>query len=199
MKKIIIAIILSSIIIGIAFPQDADKKSVPPAPPAAPAPKPPAEPAKPVVQGARENPSFPGFPNPPVFPNRNNQADGSDSEVERYNLTVSGAFPNGNTGNNAAKTIKNAEYILYSNRSIAIKILFNNGSEYIYHLRNPRLKIEIRTGVFRETFETVVQAEKTFLLEQYVSELSYNNNTILSLHLFGNNKTIVILNFTKKT
>jgi len=193
MKKIILTIIFSSIIIGIAFPQNTDKIK-PPAPP-----KPPAEPIKPVVPGVQETPSFPRFPDPPVFPNRNNQINGTVSEVERYNLTVSGAFPNGNTGNNVANTIKNAEYILYSNRTIAIKILFNYGSEYIYHLRNPGSKIELRAGVFRETFETIVQVDKEFLLEQYVSELSYDNNTITSLHLIGNNKTIVILNFSKKT
>jgi hypothetical protein len=193
MKKIILTIIFSSIIIGVVFPQNTDKIK-PPAPP-----QPPAEPIKPVVPGVQETPSFPRFPDPPVFPNRNNQINGTVSEVERYNLTVSGAFPNGNTGNNVANTIKNAEYILYSNRTIAIKILFNNGSEYIYHLRNPRSKIEIRTGVFRETFETIVQVDKEFLLEQYTSELSYDNNTITSLHLIGNNKIIVILNFSKKT
>jgi len=200
MNKIIITIILFSIIMGTVFPQNTDNaKPVPPGPPAAPPPKPPVEPIKPVVPGAQGTPSFPGFPNPPVLTNRNNQTNSPVSEVEKYNLTVSGAFPNGNTGNNVASTIKNAEYILYSNRTIAIKLLFNSGSEYIYHLRNPRSKIEIRTGVFRETFETIVQIGRNFLLEQYISELSYDNNSIISLHLIGNNKVIVILNLSKRT
>jgi hypothetical protein len=190
--KIIFSIILTSVIIGNVFPQDKDKNK-PPAPP-----KPPVEPAKPVVPGAQEKPLFPQLPSLPAIPN-NNQTDGKVTVVERYNLTVSGAFPNGNTANNAASTIKNAEYILFSNRTIDIKLNFTNNLEYIYHLRNPRAKIEIRTGVFRENYETVVQAGKEFLLEQYVSELSYDNNSIISLTLIGNNKIVVILNFTKKT
>jgi hypothetical protein len=194
MKEKIIIIILSSIIIGFVFSQDTNQ-SKPPAPP-----RPPSAPTNPVVPGAPKNiPLFPSFPSPPNLPNKDNSTDGSVSEIERYNLTVSGAFPNGNTGNNVANTIKNAEYILYSNRTITIKLLFNNGSEYIYYLRNPRSKIEIRTGVFRETFETTVQAGKDFLLEQYASELSYDSKTITSLVLIGNNRVIVILNLSKKT
>ena len=195
MKKIILAIFLSSIIIGIVFPQDTNQPK-PPAPPRS-----PTTPTTPVVPGTQKNndcPSFLRFPSPPALPNRDNQTNGPVSEVERYNLTVSGAFPNGNTGNNVANTINNAEYVLYSNRAITIKLLFNNGSEYIYYLRNPGSKIEIRTGVFRETFETVVQAGRELLLEQYFSELSYNDNSITSLVLIGNNRVIVILNLSKK-
>jgi len=194
MKKIIISVVFSSVIVGFAFPQDTNR-SKPPAPP-----RPPAAPTNPVVPGAPENTSlFPSFPNPPDFPNRGNPTNDTVSEVERYNLTVSGAFPNGNTGNNVADTIKSAEYLLYSNGTIAIKLSFTNGSEYIYHLRNPRSKIEIRTGVFRETFETTVQAGKDFLLEQYASELTYDSKTITSFVLIGNNRVIVILNLSKKT
>jgi hypothetical protein len=195
-KKIIVTVIFSFFIIGIVFPQDKNQ-SKSPAPP-----KPPATPAKPVVPGAQENNgflSFPRFQNPPSFPNRNNKENGDVSEVERYDLIVSGAFPNGNTGNNIANTINHAEYILYSNRTVVIKLLFNNDSEYIYRLSNPRSKIEIRTGVFRETFETLVQVGKEILLEQYLSELSYNANTITSLVLIGNNRVILILNFSRKT
>jgi hypothetical protein len=191
--KIIFSIILFSFIIVNVFPQDKDKNK-PPVPP-----KSPVEPTKPVVSGAQEKPVFPQLPSLPAIPNNNNQTDGKVTVVERYNLTVSGAFPNGNTANNAASTIKNAEYILFSNKTIDIKLIFTNNLEYIYHLRNPRSKIEIRTGVFRETYETVVQAGKEFLLEQYLSELSYDNNTVISLTLIGNNKIVVILNFTKKT
>ena len=190
--KIIFTIILSFIITGFVFPQDKDKQKPPVSP------KPPVEPAKPVVPGAQAPYLFPGLPSLPAIPNKNDQTDGKVTVVERYNLTVSEAFPNGNTANNVANTIKNAEYILFSNKTINIKLLFTNDLEYIYHLRNPRSKIEIRTGVFRETYETVVQAGREFLLEQYISELSYDNNTIISLNLFGNNKIIVIINFSKK-
>jgi hypothetical protein len=195
MKKIIITIIFSLYITGIVFPQDTNQSKLPVPP------RPPAAPANPVVPGTPKNnefPLFPRFPSLPDFP-KDNQLNETVSEVERYNLTVSGAFPNGNTGSNAANTINIAEYILYSNRAIVIKLLFNNGSEYIYHLRNPRSKVEIRTGVFRETFETIVQVDKKFLLEQYLSELSYDNNTITSLILIGNNRVIVLLNFSRKT
>jgi hypothetical protein len=196
MKKIIVAVIFSFIIIGNIFPQDNNQLKTPVPP------KPPAAPAKPVVSGAPENnefPLFPRFPSPPSFPNRDDQGNGTVTEVERYNLTVSEAFPNGDTKNNVANTIKNAEYILYSNRTVVIKLSFNNGSEYIYRLSNPRSKIEIKTGVFRETFETLVQVGKEFLLEQYLSELSYSANTITSLVLIGNNRVIVIINLSKKT
>jgi hypothetical protein len=192
MKKIIIIFILFFIIIGIVFPQNTNRPK-PPTPPT-----PPVAPTTPVVPSASGNNEFPLFPSFPSLPNINNQINGTVSEVERYNLTVSGAFPNGNTGNNVANTINNAEYILYSNRTIVIKLSFNNGSEYIYHLRNPRSKIETRTGVFRETFDTIVQVGKEFLLEQYLSELSYDNNTITSLVLIGNNRIIVILNISRR-
>jgi hypothetical protein len=191
--KIIFSIILSSVIIGFVFPQDKDKQK----PPASP--KPPVEPVKPVVPGAQAPSLFPGLPSLPAIPNKNDQTDGKVTVVERYNLTVSEAFPNGNVNTNVANTIKNAEYILFSNRTIDIKLIFTNNLEYIYHLRNPRSKIEIRTGVFRENYETIVQAGRELLLEQYVSELSYDKNTVISLNLYGNNKIIVILNFTKKT
>ena len=141
-------------------------------------------------------PRFPGFPS---LPDSNNQTNRPVHEIEKYNLNVSGAFPNGDTRNNVANTITSAQYILYSNRTIALKLVFQNGPEYIYHLRNPRSKIEIGAGVFRETFDTVVQVGMEFLLEQYLSELYYNSNTITSLYLMGRNQVIVLLNFTKRT
>jgi len=167
-------------------------------------PQPPTAPTKPVVPGAAESipyPRFPSFPRVPV-PNYNNQTNGSEKEkeeVEKYDLNVLGAFPNGDTRRNVANTIKNAQYILYSDGTIALKMSFTNGSEYIYHLRNSRSKIEINAGVFRETFETVVQVGREFLLEQYTGELWYNSNTIISFNLIGGNKVVVLLNITKKT
>ena len=167
-------------------------------------PKPPIAPVKPVVPGAAEStpyPRFPSFPRVPV-PNYNNQTNGSEKEkeeVEKYDLNVSGAFPNGDTRRNVANTINNAQYILYSDGTIALQMSFTNGAEYIYHLSNSRSKIEISAGVFRETFETVVQVGREFLLERYSGELCYNSNTILSFNLIGGNKVVVLLIFTKKT
>ena len=188
MKKTIIVIIIF-LITGLVFTQDI----VRPTPPT-----PPVEPKKPVVPGTPEKIEFPTFPTFPSFPNRNNQNNGSVYEVEKYDLNISGAYPNGNTRNNVRNTINNAQYILYSNRTILLKLFFSDGSEYIYHLRNPRTKIETSTGVFKETFDTLVQVGKEFLLEQYFGELYYNNDTVISFNLIGNNKVIVQLVFSKK-
>ena len=189
MKKTIIVIILL-IITGLGFTQDIKQPT---------APIPPVEPTRPVVPGAPERIEFPRFPTVPNFPNGESQSNGSVYEVEKYDLNISGAYPNGNTRNNVANTINNAQYILYSNRTALIKLSFTNGSEYLYHLRNPRSKIETSTGAFRETFDTIVQVGREFLLEQYLSELYYNDETITSFNLLGNNRVIVQLVFTKKT
>ena len=194
MKKTIIIIVFLLLTAGQLFADDMKK----PAPP-----QPPAAPAKPVVPGAAESvayPRFPSFPSVPV-PNNNqtNRSEEEKKEVENYELNVSGAFPNGDTRRNVAKTIKNAQYIRYSDGTIALKMFFTDGSEYIYHLRNSHSKIEIGAGVFRETFETVVQAGKELLTERYSGELSYNKNAVISFNLIGGNKVVVLLVFTKKT
>jgi len=188
MNKVIIAVLLFCT----AWPGFADdiKQPTPP--------KPPTEPVKPSVPGTAKSAEYPRFPSLPGFPN-NNQTNVHVQEIEKYDLNVSGAFPNGDTKRNVANTIKNAQYILYSNGTIVLKMFFINGSEYIYHLRNSRAKIEISAGVFRETFETIVQVGKEFLLEQYLSELCYDSNTITSLNLIGGNRVIVFLSFTRKT
>jgi len=193
-KKTIIIIVFLLLTAGQLFADDMKK----PAPP-----QPPAAPAKPVVPGAAESvayPRFPSFPSVPV-PNNNqtNRSEEEKKEVENYELNVSGAFPNGDTRRNVAKTIKNAQYIRYSDGTIALKMFFTDGSEYIYHLRNSHSKIEIGAGVFRETFETVVQAGKELLTERYSGELSYNKNAVISFNLIGGNKVVVLLVFTKKT
>ena len=164
------------------------------------APRLPTAPIQQTVPSATENigyPNFPSFPTIPSFPS-NNQTNEPVQEIERYDLNISGAFPNGNTRNNVANTIDNAQYVLYSNRTVVLKLFFRNGSEYIYHLRNPRAIIEISTGVFRETYDTIVQVGREFLLEQYSGELCYDNNTIISFSLIGSNRVIVLLNFLRK-
>ena len=190
MKGIIILLLLFANYLCIA---EEIKKPTPP--------EPPTEPEKPVVQGAIENPGyprFPVFPPPPAIPNRNQQNNEPVREIEKYELTVSAAFPNGDTRRNVANTIENAQYILYSNGNVLLKLKFKNNSEYSYHLRNPRAKMEISSGVFRQTFDIVVQAGSDFLLEQYSGELFNNKQTITSVSIFGNNKIVVILNFLKK-
>ena len=198
MNKNIICIVLSCLILGTGFAQDTSQPRFP---------TPPRQPTDPVVSGALDDddfslfPSFtrpPSLPRPPTFPNRDNQPNRNVREIERYNLTILGAFPNGDTRNNVANTINNAEFILYSNRTKAIRLSFNNGLEYIYHLSNPRSRVEIRAGVFREIFDTTVQVGREFLLEQYLSELTYDDNSIISLSLIGNNRILVILHFSRK-
>jgi hypothetical protein len=150
-----------------------------------------------VVPGADQNRSVNEFPSPPPLPSRN-QNDGSVRIIDRYELNVLGAYPNGNTSNNTAGTINNAQYTLYSNGNMEIKLFFANGTEYVYHLRNSKSRIEINSGFFRETFDALVQVGNQFLLDQYIGELSYNDNTITSFNLIGNNRVVVLLNVRKK-
>jgi hypothetical protein len=160
-------------------------------------PLPPAEPVRPVVPGAPENTGYPKFPGFPAPPGGNSQNDGPVREIEKYGLTVTGAFPGGDPQKNAAGTISYSEYILYSNNTAALKINFNNNLRYIYHLRNSRSKTEIRPGVYREIYNTIIQAGNEFLLEQYISELYYDGQSITSMSIFGDNKVVVTMNFTK--
>jgi hypothetical protein len=133
----------------------------------------------------------------PNSPNRNGQNQ-QVYELERYDLIVSGAFPNGDTGNNIAGTITGAQYIQYSNNTKELRLVFNNNLPYVYHLSNPRSKIETSAGVFRETYTTEVQAGKDFLFGQYFSELYYKNDTITSISIIERNRVIALLNFSKK-
>jgi hypothetical protein len=164
-------------------------------------PKPPTEPVKPIVPGATENadyPKFPSLPSLPVIPSRNNRNNEQIREIDKYELNVSEAFPNGDTRKNVANTIDNAHYILYSNGNILLKLNFKNGLEYFYHLRNPRQKMETSSGVFRKTYDITVGVGKEFLLEQYTGELYNNNESITSVSIFGDNKIIVLLKFMKR-
>jgi len=151
------------------------------------------------VPGAVGNTGYPRFPSFPSPPDNGNRSDETVREIEKYDLTISGAFPNGNTRNNVANTIRSAQYTLYSNRTARLKLVFQNDSEYIYHLRNPRSKVEIGPGSFRETFDAVVQVEREFLLERYLGELYYNDTTVTSFSLMGGNSVIVTLVFSRKT
>jgi hypothetical protein len=188
MKGIAIIIIL---FLNYSCFADDIKKPIPP--------KPPIEPVKPVVPGAAENSNYPRFPALPIIPNRNNQDNEPVREIDKYELNISEAFPNGDTKRNVANTINNAYYTLYSNGNILIKLKFqNNNLEYSYHLRNQRSKMEISSGIFRQIYDIIIQVGKEFLLEQYSGELYNNEQSITSLSIFENNKIVVILNFTKK-
>jgi len=189
MKKAAYSLLFLLIVNSLCFTQDR-KQPTPP--------KPPAAPSKPTVPGAPASaPSYPRLPPFPSFPNTNNQDDGPVREIEKYDLIVSEAFPQGNTRQNVANTIKNAQYILFSNNTIQIKLAFNNGLQYIYHLRNNRTKTEVQPGIFREVYETLIQSGNEFLLEQYSSELYRNENNITSLTVIKNNKVDVVLNFKR--
>jgi len=173
----------------------------------------PAEPKEPIVQEANENvkmqnlkqfpslppmPSFPSLQSPPAPPNRNQQNNEPVREIEKYELKVSEAFPNGDKRRNVVDTIEDAHYTLYSNGSILIKLKFKNNTEYYYNLRSQGSKREISAGAFRQTYDIIIQVGKEILLEQYSGELYSNEKSITSLSIFGNGKIIVILNFLKK-
>lgn len=165
-------------------------------------PRPPAGPVKPVVRGAPENTGYPKFPGFPVFPapsGGNSQNNGPVREIEKYELTVAGAFPGGDTQKNAASTINYSEYILYSNNTASLRINFNDNLRYVYHLRNGRSKTELRPVFYREIYDAIIQVGDEFLLDQYTSELYYDAHGISSMTLFGNNKVIVTMNFTKNS
>ena len=183
-------------VIGIVFADDLKQEKGPAEGPAAP--KPPVMPEKPVVPGASQKFEFPKIPPRPSFSDNDDQAGRQAREIEKYNLNVTGAFHGGDTRYNIANTIVNAQYILYSNRTIALKLNFNNGSEYIYNLRNPRSKIEVSNGNFRETYDVTVQVDKEFLMNHYTGELYYNDNSVTSLFLIRDNKTAVLIVFVKK-
>ena len=168
-------------------------------------PKPPSEPIVPgntgsnifpSIPAAPALPSFPGFPQ--ADPNTLSKKDEPVREIEKYDLTINEAYPNGDTRRNVANTIGNSQYILYSNDTIILILNFRDGIQYRYHLSSPRSKTEISPGVYRVTYNTVVQAGKEFLLEQYTSELYSNENAITSIVISGNNKTVVLLKFSKK-
>ena len=130
-------------------------------------PRAPLEPRVPENTDAADFPGLPAFPPlPPVF-NRPDQNTGSAGvrELERRVLRVSEAFPNGDTRRNLANTIHNAQYVLYSDESISLELNFTSGAQYMYHLSNPRGKTEVNPGVFRITYDTIVQAGREFLLE----------------------------------
>ena len=175
---------------------DETNQPIPPTPPT-----PPSQPVAPGAAGNTSNSFFPSFPSPPSLPNlpANNQTNEPVREIERYNLIISEAFPNGDRRNNVASTIRNAQYVLYSDRSMELRLSFTDGQEYVYYLKNPRSKIETSAGVFRETFNVTVQAGRQILLNQYTGELYYNNNTITSFSLIEGGRVIVLLNVTKKT
>ena len=183
-------------VISVVFADDLKQEKGPAEGPVSP--KPPVMPEKPVVPGASQKFEFPKIPSRPSFSDSDDQDGRQVREIEKYNLNVTGAFHGGDTRYNIANTIVNAQYILYSNKTIAIKFNFNNGSEYIYHLRNPRSKIEVSNGNFRETYEATVQVDREFLMNQYTGELCYNENSVTSLNLIRENKTAVLIVFVKK-
>jgi hypothetical protein len=195
MKEVICSFVFIILLNNICL-ADAIKQPTPP--------KPPTEPINPNVPGSPEASTFqkfprlPVFPSFPVLPNENTQNNERVREIEKYELIITEAFPGGDTQKNVANTINYSEYILYSNNTISLKLNFNNNLQYIYHLKNKRSKMEISPGVYREIYDTVIQVEKEFLLEQYASELFYNEISVVSLNIFGNNKIIVTMNFIKK-
>ena len=161
----------------------------------------PIAPVEPTVPGKTDAfmfPRVPVMPSVPLPPGGTAQNKEPIREIERYGLTVSEAYPNGNTRRNVADTISGAQYVLYSNDAVTLILNFKNGPQYLYHLSSPRSKMEVSPGVFRTTYSTVVQVGKEFLLERYTSELFSDANSVTSVNISGNNRTVVILRFAGK-
>ena len=142
-------------------------------------------------------PALPAFPLPPGSSTSSRAYDpGPVREIEKQELIVTEAFPNGDSRRNTADTIGGARYILYSDATIAIELDFTGSLRYIYHLSNARQRIETGPGIFRVTYDTSIQAGREILLGQYTSELFSNADHIISANIFSNNAIIVILNFS---
>jgi hypothetical protein len=161
-------------------------------------PKKPQEPANPLTPTAGGPAPLLGIPAAPVFPGRNNSGGEAVQETEKYDLAVSGAFINGDTRRNAAHTIHLAQCVRYSDSSISLKLYFKNGLEYTYHLQNPRSRTGTAPGVYREIYDTTIQADREFLHDRYISELYSNDTSIISVTIIGSGKAVVVLNFQKQ-
>jgi hypothetical protein len=186
MNKHLCLIIGFLIINGMAF-SDGIKGPTPPIPP--------TPPIKPVVPGASNNTSYPKFPTLPSIQNNNQEKE--VTELKNYELIINRALLEGDSKRNVSNTIKKIQYILYSNRNITLKIDFTTNLQYIYYLKNQGSKIEISPGINREVYDTVIQAGKEFLLDQYISEINISGDEILSITIIDKNKVIVIMDFKK--
>ena len=212
MIKKVLEGILFLFAVNLCLANDLDQAWIDPLPPLAPVivpgesnqidlprlPAPPPLPANPL-----RPPEPPALPwqnnsNPGNVPGSSAQNQGPVREIERYDLIVSGAFPNGNLRTNVANTISGARYRLYSDSTIALEIFFTNGIQYVYHLSDPGPRIEMGPGLFRVTYVTTVQAGAQFLLEQSTSELFSNAEQITSINIIGNNAIYVIMNFAAR-
>jgi len=145
-----------------------------------------------------ELPVFPSTPGSNTGQGSTNQNTGPMREILRYELTVTGAFPNGDMTRNTASSITGAWYILYSDSSIALNLVFAEGLLYIYHFTNPGSRMEINPGVFRQSYNTIIQAGVQFLPGEYRSELYHNGENLVSANIMGNNSVIVLLNMERK-
>ncbi|MDR1971656.1 MAG: hypothetical protein LBQ46_07020 [Treponema sp.] len=174
---------------GIAFSDDITQPAQP---------KAPEPPARPVVPGAAESGGYPRFPPLPPLPSNNDNRPNEVIEIANYELLVSAAFPQGDTRRNVSNTIEKAQYILYSNNNITLKLSFVNNLQYIYYLENPRSKTELGPGIYRELYDTLVQAGRELLLDRYISEVYKNGEAISSITIIGNNKVIITMNVARK-
>ena len=115
----------------------------------------PKDPSEPVVPGFTDAIGFsrlPELPSLPVLPYKTTQKNEPVRVIIKYGLKISEAHPNGDTRRNIANTIKNAQYILYSNETVAIILDFSDGAKYTYHLSSPKQKTEVSPGVFRVNY-----------------------------------------------
>lgn len=148
---------------------------------------------------------------PPPLPPGMTQPDANVEaahEVANYTLTVTAAYPNGDTKKSIADTISYAQCIMYSDNSITLKLFFANGARYTYYLKNPRAKMQTSPGIFRTTYNTLVQAENTMLVDTYTSDVyseasrenadNDQSPNLKSITIMGNDAVVVVMNFAKR-
>jgi hypothetical protein len=115
--------------------------------------------------------------------------------IEKQRLTVSEAYPGGNTGRQAAASIDFAEHFIYSDNSRDLKVYFKNGLQYVYYLKIPRNHIKVDQETVRISYTTTIQAGKEILLDRYTSEAYIKNNDLISITIIGNGSVVVVMKF----
>jgi hypothetical protein len=163
-------------------------------------PKPPALPQAPVTPGSNLNIQNtiqkPALPPPPI--SVRSKENKTASEVENYILTVTKAYSGMDIKNSVADTINYAQYILFSDNSITLKLFYKNDWVYTYFLRNPKSKIQTGTDSYRTTYDIMIQAGSVFLTETYSGEVYSVGKDIKSIVITGGGAVVASLEFTKK-
>jgi hypothetical protein len=150
-------------------------------------------------QDSGRSPATPFIPVVPPAPAARPAAnEGSVYETASYDLSVKTAYLAGNTKNPITGTINFAKCTYYSDNSIKLQVFYKSGETYTYYLKNAGAKIDYGGGVFRVTYDTLIQIEKKMLLDKYTSEVYTGTAGLKSINVIGNNALVIYMEFTKK-